>query len=231
MKKIFEKHEILFTIALIIIYIVVNSYLMQNFGYTSYQSFIINTIMSILIISLVIAIKRVKYYGLTKANNPKEFLYFIPLFIISLFNLRNGIHINNSSNEILFHILTMINIGFLEEMIFRGFLFKMMEKGNVKRAIIVSSITFGIGHIVNLLNGANFLPTILQVCYAITIGYMLVIIFYKSKSIIPCILFHGIFNALSIFNNGNSQIGSSIVLITICLIYTIYINKNIRRKI
>ena len=185
MKNIFKKNETLFTIALIVIYVVLNSYLMQNFSYTSYQAVIANTILSILITALIIAIKRVKYYGITRANNPRKFLYFIPLLIISLFNLRNGIHINNSSSEIIFHILTMLNIGFLEEIIFRGFLFKMMKKDNVKTAIIVSSITFGIGHIVNLLNGADLIPTLLQICYAIAIGYMLVMVFYKSKSIIP----------------------------------------------
>ena len=230
MEKLFKKHETLFTIALIVIYVVVNSFLMQNFGYTSYQSVIANTIMSVLVIVLIISLKRVKYYGLTKANNSKKFLYFIPLIIISLFNLRNGIHTNNASNEIVFHILTMLNIGFLEEIIFRGFLFKMMEKNNVKTAIIVSSITFGIGHIVNLLNGADLLPTLLQVCYAIAIGYMLVMVFYKSKSIIPCILFHGVFNALGIFNNGDSQIWSSILIIILCLSYTIYINKSFKNN-
>ena len=155
-------------------------------------------------------------------------MFFIPLIIISLFNIKNGIHINNTFNEIVCHILTMINIGFLEEMIFRGFLFKMMEKDNVKRAIIVSSITFGIGHIVNLLNGAELLVTLLQICYAIAIGYMLVIIYHKSKSIIPCVLFHIVFNSLSIFNNGKSEIYSSIVLIILCLSYSIYINKKIK---
>ena len=179
-------------------------------------------------IVIVILLKRVKYYGITKPNDSKKFLYFIPLFIISLFNLRRGIHINNTASEIIFHILTMINVGFLEEMIFRGFLFKMMEKDNVKSAIIVSSITFGIGHIVNLLNGADLVPTLLQVCYAIAIGYMLVIIFYKSKSIIPCIIFHAIFNSLSIFATGESSIISSIILIAMCLAYTLYINKKVK---
>lgn len=227
MEKTFKKHETLFTIALIIIYVVVNSYIMQNFGTSSYQSVIINTILSILLIVLIILLKRVKFYGITKPNNVKKFLYFIPLFIISLFNLRKGIHINNTANEIIFHILTMINIGFLEEMIFRGFLFKMMEKDNVKSAIIVSSITFGIGHIVNLLNGADLVPTLLQVCYAIAIGYMLVMIFYKSKSIIPCVIFHAVFNALNIFGTGESSIIGSIILIAMCLAYTIYINKKV----
>ena len=104
----------------------------------------------------------------------------------------------------------------------------MMEKNNVKSAIIVSSITFGIGHIVNLLNGADLLPTLMQVCYAIAIGYMLVMIFYKSKSIIPCIIFHGVFNSLSVFATSNSSIISSIILITVCLVYTLYINKKVK---
>ena len=111
----------------------------------------------------------------------KKFLYFIPLFIISLFNLRRGIHINNTTSEIIFHILTMINIGFLEEMIFRGFLFKMMLKDNEKLAILVTSITFGIGHIINLLNGAEVLTTILQIIYAISVGYLFAIIVVKTK--------------------------------------------------
>ena len=230
MEKVFKKNETLFTFALIIIYVVANSYLVQSFGYTSLQSVIFNTILSILIIVLIVSIKRVKYYGLTKAKNPKKFLYFIPLMIISLFNLRNGIHINNTTSEIIYHILTMINIGFLEEIILRGFLFKMMEKDNLKRAIIVSSVTFGLGHIVNLLNGADLVPTLLQICYAIAVGYMLVMVFYKSKSLIPCIIFHGVFNSLSIFSLGNSTILSSVILMVACLGYGIYISKSIKKS-
>ena len=222
MEKVFKKHETLITIALIIIYVVANSYTMQNFGYTSVQSAIINTILSAVILTLIFLIKRVK------PEKSKQFLYFIPLMIISLFNLRRGIHINNTTSEIIFHIITMLNVGFLEEIIMRGFLFKMMEKDNVKRAIIVSSITFGMGHIVNLLNGADFVPTLLQVCYAIAIGYMLVMVFYKSKSLIPCIIFHGIFNALNIFSTGKSTVISSIILIILCLGYTLYINKKVK---
>lgn len=91
----------------------------------------------------------------------------------------------------------MINVGFIEEVIFRGFLFKMMAKENVKRAMIVSALTFGIGHIVNLLNGAEFVSTIMQVCYAVCLGYLFVVIFYKSKFLIPCIVIHGVINSLA----------------------------------
>jgi len=230
MKKIFENHETLFCILLIIAYIIVNSFCIQNFGIEDYRSAIINTIFSISLIILIKILKRTEYYGLTKIASLKDYLYFSPLLLIVSVNLWNGININNSTAEIIFYILTMLNVGFIEEIIFRGFLFKMMAKDNIKSAIIVSSVTFGIGHIINLLNGADLIPTIMQMCYAISIGYLFVIIFYKSKSLIPCIITHFLVNALSIFNIENeiSLYVSSAFLIVVPLVYAIYINKTIK---
>ena len=230
MIKFFEKYELLICMLLIIIYIVSNSYCMQNFGIEDYRSTIVNFLISIGLIVLIISLKSAKYYGLTKPVNSRKFLYFLPLILIASVNLWNGININNTKNEILFHILTMINVGFIEEIIFRGFLFRMMEKANVKSAIIVSAITFGVGHIINLLNGAELIPTLIQVCYATSIGFLFVIIFYKSKSLIPCIITHCVVNSLSIFNIEStiSSYIAPIILTIIPIIYTIYINKTVK---
>ena len=230
MKKIFEKHETLFCILLIVLYVVINSYCIQNFGVTNYKSMLINIAFSLFLIILIIKLKRVEYYGLTKVKEPKKYLYFIPLVVISTINIWNGFNINNSVKEIIFNIITMINVGFIEEIIFRGFLFKMMEKENTKKAIIVSAITFGIGHIVNLLNGADVIPTIIQICYAISLGYLFVIIFYKSKSLVPCIITHAVINSLAIFNveSSMSLYIFSLILTVIPLGYAIYINKTIK---
>lgn len=227
MNKIFKKYETIFCMALIILYIIINSFCIQNFGIDSYKSAIINTIFSIFLVILMIILKRTKYYGLTKVTNLKKYLYFIPLVLIVSVNLWNGININNSASEIVLHILTMINIGFIEEIIFRGFLFKMMAKNNVNSAIIVSALTFGVGHIVNLLNGAELIPTILQICYAASIGYLFVIIFHKTKSLIPCIITHSLMNALSVFNieNSLSLYISSAFLIIVPLIYAFEIKR------
>ena len=229
MNKIFEKHETLFCMLLIIIYIVVNSVCVQNFGYTSSVSFIVNTILSVCLVSIVLSLKKSDYYGFAKVRNLKKYLYFIPLAVIVSVNLWNGFNTNNSASEIVFHILTMINIGFIEELIFRGFLFKMMAKNSIKSAIIVSSLTFGIGHIVNLLNGADLVPTLMQICYATAIGYLFVIIFHKSKSLVPCIVTHCLVNSLSIFNVENtlSLYIAPIFLTIIPLAYAIYLNKKI----
>jgi membrane protease YdiL (CAAX protease family) len=230
MNKVYEKHETLFGILLIIIYIVINSFCINIFGQTSLAGFIVNTLFSICLIAIMVLLKRTSYYGLVRVENPKRYLFFLPLIIIVSVNLWNGFNINNSRSEIIFHVLTMVNIGFIEEIIFRGFLFKMMAKNNVKSAIIVSSITFGVGHVINLFNGAELIPTLMQIACATSIGYLFVIIFHKSKSLVPCIVTHALVNSLSIFNIENtiSMYISPIFLITIPLTYAIYINRRVK---
>ena len=228
MKELFKKKETLFTILLIVIYVVLNSYCINSFGTTSYITTIINTLISILLIVLIKVLDRIKYYGLTKVKNTKKYLYFIPLLIIGTVNIWNGFNINNTPKEILFYILTMINVGFIEEIIFRGFLFKMIEKDNLNKAIIISSLTFGIGHIVNLLNGASLIPTLFQICYAISLGYLFVTIFIKSKSLLPCIITHSLINSLAIFNVQNelSTYLIPIILIIVSISYSFYIKRS-----
>lgn len=230
MTKAFEKHETLFCIILIIIYLVVNFLCVQNFGETSFVGFIANTILSVCLIVIMLVLKRTSYYGLKKIENVRQYLYFIPLLVIVTVNLWNGFNINHSSSEIIFHILTMLNIGFIEEIIFRGFLFKMMAKTNVRCAVIVSAVTFGAGHIINLISGAELIPTLIQVCYATATGYLFVIIFQKSKSLVPCIITHCLVNSLSVFNVENtlSLYIAPVFLIIIPLVYAVYINKRVR---
>jgi len=229
MKKIFEKHETAFCILLIIIYIVVNSVCVQFFGQTSLIGFIVNTALSVFLIVIMLILKRTEYYGLKKVRNARKYLYFVPLAFLVSVNLWNGFNINNSPGEIVFHILTMLNIGFIEEIIFRGFLFKMMAKTNVRCAVIVSAVTFGAGHIINLINGAELVPTLIQVCYATATGYLFVIIFQKSKSLVPCIITHSLVNALSVFNAENtlSLYIAPIFLTIIPAAYAIYIKKRL----
>ena len=106
----------------------------------------------------------------------------------------------------------------------------MMAKDNVNTAIIVSSLTFGIGHIINLFNGANLIPTLIQVCYAIAAGFLFVIIFQKGKSLWPCIIAHATINSLSIFGveNAISTYIAPVFLILISVSYAVYLNKKIK---
>lgn len=232
MKKLFEKHETIACIGLIIIYVAVSSVGLNLWGTADYRTAMINTILSVLVLILVINLQRVSFYGLRKPEHAGKCLYFIPLALFIALQFRGGISIENTPAEILCHVITMLNVGFLEEIIFRGFLFRMMEKSNKKSAIIVSALTFGMGHIVNLLNGEALIPTLMQVLYATAIGYLLVIIFCKTKSLVPCIIMHGVFNASSIVGGANDW---SIYLVTAIYViigfgYALFIQMTVKEN-
>jgi hypothetical protein len=89
--------------------------------------------------------------------------------------------------------------GYVEEIIFRGFLFQAMAKDNLRHAIIVSAITFGAGHIVNVFNTADIFGVLLQVCYAIAIGFLYTVVVYLGGSLWPCIVSHMFVNGSSVF--------------------------------
>ena len=132
---------------------------------------------------------------------------------------------------------SMVCVGFLEEIIFRGFLFKAMAKDSIKAAIIVSSVTFGIGHIINLFNGNSDDPvaTICQIFYAMAIGFLFVVIFYRGGTLWPCIITHSIVNGFSVFADeskmtDNMQIITALILTVIPLIYVIILNKTLPRR-
>ena len=170
-------------------------------------------------------------FGLCKIQKPqKSNLFYLPLFLIILPNLVFGFNLTLSPLEALLGVVTMLMVGFLEEVIFRGFLFKALCKDNLKTAVIISSVTFGFGHIINLLNGAEFFGTLLQIFYATAIGFLFTIIFHKTKSLWPCIITHSAVNSLSVFYSEEavSEIQNILVALFLCVVpilYSIYIIK------
>lgn len=135
-----------------------------------------------------------KRYGLCKSSVPaRRFLY---LMILASGNLWNGVAVNYTLSETSCRIVCMLCVGFLEEVIFRGFLFTSIAKDNTKSAIIISSVTFGIGHIINLFNGSgmDLVSNLCQIVFAIAVGFLLVTIFYRGGSLLPCILVHSAIN-------------------------------------
>ena len=241
LKKLYEKSELLFSIVWIIAYVILASIgdnLSLEIGIEKVVTLPILIILSFVLFFFISKNKLYNKYGLCKSNvNHSKMLFYIPLIILITTNLWYGVTLNFTYLETVFYILSMFCVGFLEEMIFRGLLFKAMEQNDVKSAIIVSSVTFGIGHIVNLINGsgANLISNLLQVVYAMAIGFTFVMIFYKTKSILPCIMTHSIFNALSAFSNEaimipQNEIISGIIITIIAGVYALYITFMIKEK-
>lgn len=241
MKKLYEKNEQTFAIVWIVVYCVLLSLaypLNEKIGIEYSASAIFCILLTSILFAFIRKNKLQERYGLCKSPVPaRRFLYYVPLIIIASGNLWNGVAVNYSLSGAVCRIACMLCVGFLEEVIFRGFLFKAMEKDGIKSAIIVSSVTFGIGHIVNLFNGSgmDLVDNLCQICFAIAIGFLLVTIFYRGRSLLPCIIVHSAINTLSTFSNKagltlEKHMIHVLVLMFITVAYNLILTKTLPRS-
>lgn len=238
MLKLFKKNELVFAIVLIVIYVFgasVCDAFSDKLDFSKALTLPFFIIFSVIILLFLSKQKLFKEYGLCKTEMPlKKLLYFIPLVLLCLLNVISGFSLTKTVPVIILEVLSMLFVGFLEEIIFRGFLFKAMAKDNQKAAVIVSSLTFGIGHIINLFNGAEIVSTFCQIVGAVGFGFMCVMIFIKSKSLLPCIITHSVFNMLSVFT-AETEILTTIIVSAIIFIitvgYGVYLYLNNRNNV
>ena len=241
MKKLYEKNELTFAIVWIVVYCVLQSLanpLNKVIGIEYAVSAVFCILQSIVLFAFIRKNNLMKKYGLCKSSVPAwRFLFYLPLIILASGNLWNGVAINYTPAETACRIVCMLCVGFLEEVIFRGLLFTAIAKDNVKSAIIISSLTFGIGHIINLFNGSGMelVSNLCQIVFAIAVGFLLVTIFNRGGSLIPCILVHSAINTLGTFANDTSLITEMHllhlgILIVITVAYTLILTKTLPKN-
>lgn len=210
MRKLYEKDGVTFALVWIGLYVVVMNIALQFCG--GFDDLAAKTVPQVLIPVLCVVALAVastlwilrndlaEHFGLCHfKGSRKSFLWFIPLAVMSCVNLTNGLGL---TAPLAVSLLMMINkavAGYVEEIIFRGFLFRGMARNNLRSAIIVSAVTFGAGHIVNLANTADTSGVLLQIGYAIVIGFLYTIIVYKGGSLWPCVASHIFVNGSSVF--------------------------------
>ena len=241
MKKLYEKNELTFAIVWIVVYCVLQSLanpLNKMIGIEYSASAVFCALQTIVLFTFIRRNNLSRRYGLCKSAVPaRRFLYYLPLVILASGNLWNGVTVNYTPAETVCRIACMLCVGFLEEVIFRGLLFAAIAKDNIKSAVVISSVTFGVGHIINLFNGSGMelLNNLCQIVFAVAVGFLLVTIFYRGGSLIPCIIVHSTINTLGTFSN---DAGLTVVnrllhiaaLIAITVVYTLILTRTLPKK-
>ena len=227
MKKLYEKNELTFALGWIAIYVTGTSLAEMLSEIVGVYKLVPAAFHIVLTAGLFLWVRRNglgKKYGLFLPRyRLLQAWFFIPLLLVCAYKIVFSPALRFSAAESILFVISMLCVGFLEEIIFRGFLFRAIAKENLTRAVIISSVTFGVGHIVNLLTGQNLLDTIGQIIFAVFAGFALVVLFHKGKSLVPCIVFHGVFNALSVVANDEalySALGGPVLTTVIMIAFS-----------
>jgi membrane protease YdiL (CAAX protease family) len=106
----------------------------------------------------------------------------------------------------------MIRPGLWEEVAFRGINIPLLSK-KYKRifTILISGVIFGLAHAFNiigaLLSGGPHFPTAFQVVYSSLLGFSMAYMYLKTKSLLPCIIYHYLVDTVGLaFTNVNLSV-------------------------
>jgi hypothetical protein len=245
MMKLFQKNEVTFAVLLIVIY-VVGSSIAQRVSDMIGIEFLAETLFTAAMAAgLWVFIRKnglSAYLGLKRPEvSAKRMLFYIPLVLTGGAAAFFGMGMEYSLTACVLHTVTMLFVGFLEEVIFRGFLFRGIAGKNLTRAVVISSLTFGIGHFVNLLNGSDLFENAVQVIYAVAVGFLLVFLFLRTSSLLPCIAFHAFNNIMTAFSTGDllinrlgEQTGTLVLLgiqLAVAAGYLLYVTRLPKREL
>ncbi|MFW9896186.1 MAG: lysostaphin resistance A-like protein [Candidatus Thorarchaeota archaeon] len=143
---------------------------------------------------LLIGISIFLIYGFTSL--------FIGLFFGS-YNFQHNLEVLFSPPSFLFFgwfaLIYMLRPAIWEEVAFRGIILSLQKKRYSQTTVVLlNGIIFGLSHYFNLLTFPNVLSISLQVFFAGCLGITLSYVYFKTKSIIPCIVIHYLVNTFAI---------------------------------
>ncbi len=242
--KLYEKNHLTFAIVWIVAYVVIASTadgISLDLGTAKLVTVPVLAALTALLWAWIRHAKLEGFFFLRKPLVPAaRLLFYLPLVVIATKKVWLGMTLGATPLECALWVVSMCCVGIIEELIFRGLLFRAIEEDSRMQAIVITSITFGIGHIVNLFNasGMGLVLTIGQIVFAVAVGFMLVEVMLKSGSMWPCIIFHIVNNALSTFEDeaamlalfGSEEMAVAVAVGTGALIavaYAIFLAKTL----
>jgi len=206
--------SILAIIAIVVIHQIPIYLLLQNFGMAEDVANLIDKIiLNVIVIVLTIILIKKKGLWIISGLSPliikSPYLYIILLFYLFIFtggfsSIKLIPTHQLSSLLVLVFLIKSITVGVLEEVVFRGLIQGSMIKdfGTKRKGIVVSvvlsSIIFGIAHIINIgENYINFNGVIRQVFAATCLGTLFGVVLLRTRNIYPIIFIH---SAISFFS-------------------------------
>lgn len=177
-------------------------------------------------------LKRYGLRGLRKADFTRT-LYYLPLLLIGLLQFVKGPRQGLDVQAVLVVVALMLGVGFLEELIFRGFLYRALRtRHGVGAAVLISGVTFGVGHVVNLARGYTGAEQLLQIIVGIALGIVLTLLFAVTGTIVPGIAFHVLLNISGNITANDQRVERYVVAATvlICATYLPYLLQQLGRR-
>jgi len=172
-----------------------------------------------LALAVIAIVSSLRWWGAIGFRRPESFaslVLFVPALALFVGNLTFGIG-PKSFSVIAVAAVVAATSGFVEEVVFRGLMLRAFLPKGAWTAVITTSAVFGLTHALNVFAGYAPLYALLQVAYALAVGFCFGAMVVKGRLLWPLIVAHGLGNFVAFLNDG--QIGTHLYVVT--LVYVV----------
>lgn len=126
-----------------------------------------------------------------------------------------------ATSVLIFLVVNAMAVGISEELAFRGVLLRaLLGTYSVRRAVLISAVSFGAVHSLNALMTGELVPALFQSCLAVGMGMWAANIRIRTGSLYLPMLLHGLWDlALLIVLNGVAGTTLSLAVSVAALIF------------
>lgn len=197
-------------------------------------------------IAIIFIVKYGFFRIFKKSFNIKYYIFVIPALLVAVNNfpiigtVKNAVEIYADSEHLALYVFYCFSVGVYEEITFRGLIFPLCyillkdKKHGLFFSVALSSILFGLSHLMNLIAGQDIGATILQIGYSFLIGAMCGISLMATGNIYSAILLHFVYDVGGLILDPNLNVArgnqwdsltitiTAILGVIVALIYTVF---------
>lgn len=225
LKKILLDNPIIGTIVIVLLIIQIIPTMLAPIGRINVELYFAVYILSTIVI----------YYFFRKKNQDKlpkfnygkgmlkGLLWTLPAWgIFGVVSLVDSISKNGGINFNAYHlfaaIMVALSAGINEEIGSRAMPLDNVYRAqdefkNIKKYLVLTSVIFGLSHIVNIIAGASVSATISQIVYATGFGMLFGAVYIRTGNILPGIIGHFIIDFASAFNPAYDPNSTEVLLL------------------
>lgn len=199
MKRLYYKNEAAFALLSILVYAAVCG----AAGGSVYAALTARALYAAALCAFLVRGGAAEYCGLCGIKEPgAATAQYIAAALLVSSPLWFGVHPGGTAEMCAMNALLMLTAAFAEELLFRGLLLHALLKESERTAMAVSSLCFGLVHLMNLFGGADVIGALSQSVCAAAAGLLFAKMTLCSGSLLPCVLTHGAMNVLSLFESS-----------------------------
>ncbi len=201
-----SRHPIVFSVIVVILAMAIITLLGAGLTYLKLSEFTIQCIVEATFCGYVIfLLTRLLWWHEAGFKNPttwRKYLAYLPLlFLPIVVVVISGFKSASSSTVIWFALYTLM-VGFAEEGLLRGVVLRAMLPSGVTRAVLVSSLIFGLAHLINIWQGHSASTVIIQIIYVTLLGIGFAGARLYTGTIWPAIVIHALIDFVDFASRG-----------------------------